>query len=761
MTRSAPLWALALSAAAACGEPKPRPDAASATPPRAAGVELTAASEAAAVPKACDLDFGQRARAPELASLGDGWLVGWLEDTGDGGVRPLLSTSARARACAPAIALAERGQGLSLAARGDVVVALWREAAAGDGVIRGGRVDLEAGAVARATLSGGAKVGPPTVVAHGDGFVASWVEGSRLRAVRLDLAGAVVGEATFWGGNRHLAGPINPVEGARAEPHYIRPSLRPRDGGLDVIWLGDRWISDDQLAWSHYRGRLTWGTRDAEPPPYDVALGRWGAFADVAQEMILEARHVPNSGSWELLVRAGTADPIPVTSEPEGPLGGRLVAAGGARWVVWRSPATGSLVQRRIGADGALSEPAFLPVKGALLEADLAVAARGDALWVALADASGGVRLQRWPAAGPAPNPERDLGAVVAAASGASPTYPAIASLSDGRGLMLWLDYWDNHVAGLWLNAAGAPEGPLVRFPSGARCGAPTVAAVDDAFVAAYHCCRDKTSCSDPAIQWVTAKWGDKRPTGEAIITDERHYSPHLVLARGGGGDEATLVMTEGLYPRHIVARSATAKDLAGLGRALGAAKDRRLVDGAIATGLIASARGPVLLGHRTGQPRGGATSALWRVTPEGTSEPNEVADGANPLWGAHRLVGLDDGCAVVALAPRLETTDVVLHRFDRAMRPIGTTVIARNSGLTWAYLAESGGELAAAWFDNATAGTWAVVVDAGGERVFGPRRLDDPAIRGGVAHPAVFRRAAGGWRWFWTDPQRLRTIVR
>ncbi len=116
-----------------------------------------------------------------------------------------------------------------------------------------------------------------------------------------------------------------------------------------------------------------------------------------------------------------------------------------------------------------------------------------------------------------------------------------------------------------------------------------------------------------------------------------------------------------------------------------------------------------------------------------------------------------DTGFAVIALAKRLETTDVVLHHLSKGLAPTGTTVLARNSGLAWSYLAASDGVIAASWYDRATDGNYAAVVDASGRRTSGLRRLDDPAVRSSSGHPAVMSVNAG-WRWFWTDPQRLQT---
>ncbi|OIP39947.1 MAG: hypothetical protein AUK47_09315 [Deltaproteobacteria bacterium CG2_30_63_29] len=715
----------------------------------------------------------QEPRAPKLVRGAGGWLVGWLDD---GTVaKAMLSTQARAERCEPPFTLSDNAEALALAANGDAVVALWFEPSAGgsNGLIKGGRVDLKSGLVTVNTYSDPKlNVGPAELLAFEDGFVAAWVEGERSRAVKLDAAGAVVAEATWWGGNEHPEGPINPIKGQRAQPHLERPTLSLRDGELVVSWFGDFWESDDMVGWERYFATIKWGEKDQEGMPLGIMFPVWGELAAFDGERRLERRHDRNGGPWELYAHFGTTEPVLVTSEDAGPLTAFVRADGEQTWIVWKSPSRNGLVTRRAQKDGTLTDPVVFPLVGLSTETEFAVGLYDGKPWFAYTDRVDGkvaVRVAALPSQTTDANLEKLGRSGVYAAEKESPDYVGTAQLEDGRAFIGWKDYWAQGVSGLWLDKDGLPEGKLVKFPSQARCSGPSVAPLGEKVLVTYDCCQDKASCSDPSIFWSVTSWGEASPTAEAIVADKEHYTPILALRLvrnvedPGAAEqlEASLVMTKGGYTRHIVERRVRVGSVGELASALKAADERVVKTDAVATASAWVGDQLVILGHptlRSDRPSSNE-SMLWKVTDDGVDDVLALTNSRYPVWGVHRMLAVDGGLVVAGQRVRIESADVILYHLDASMQLTGTTVLAKNSDLRAPNIAAADGRIAVAWYDGNTDGDYVSIVEKG-SRIWGPYRLDDAAVRASSGNPAIFP-LESGWRFFWTDPQRLQTSRR
>lgn len=711
--------------------------------------------------------------SPALVATAKGFVVGWQEDLGD---RARLMV--RAAGTTPTTKSYELAAGpdvsaLRLAAAGDKVIAVWSA---------GGRVWLRplgsdgAPRAAARVLSGKGKAGPPDVLLLQKkrlSFGVAFTEGGRVHALQVDGEGQELARTSWFGGNLRpsrirLPKGAAPPPAERAKPLPLRPTLWWQAGKLQVRWHGGHWHSDDLAGSLLYRHAVRWQDDDKQEPQ-PLTRGRvWdaGLALAVGSDGVLRtivAYHNPNGGPWQLrLQREDAKDAAqPFTSETAGPLSPALLATPTSLVAGWTSPARGGIALARFDAAG---KPTIrvLASQAAPGEAGLALASRGEDVRVAYVQRARGlcrVEVTALPTAGPeaiAPAATTVRGKALAATR-AIYADPTIARFDDGRFVVLaGIKKSDKPtLRGLFFDAAGQLEPKLQALSEGLpRLDYPTTARLGKHALFAFVACGGSSICSPSVV-----RVGVLGATG--VVQAARGVTPAQATlgqpALAVDGERVALVVKESYGGFQL--RRARAKTAVAAVDALEKAKALPIyiVDSNYAGApALAFTQGGLVLIQRDKRGDHEITRVLFIA--DGSDKVEERADlpaVSYGAWGAHRLLAVKGGAALIGVRVRGHRVDTVLRFLDATGKVRGTTVLGRRMVPGSPMLRADGrGGVVAAWYDRRTDGYYLAHVDGQGRRRLGPLRLDDPALRSSFGVPLIAAaRDAGQWHALWADP--------
>ncbi len=741
-----------------------------------------------AKPQGCDGQavFGGPVDAlfPDLAPMdgvgreqGD-WWVGWTLDDGRRS-RVVISTLEGARECVDGAVLSKADKdafGLRVASTGQWALVVWSQ-------VDGDKTQV----MAQPLTAKGARPSDPVVLAQGSTdqdrpglpevvslpgqrFAAVWTQGKEVVAVRLTPEADVEVTARWPGGNLRPSGPINGpnTQKTRANPSPQRPRLLSGAKALEVVWGGTIWISDDQLTSGWYRASINWQTKRADDMDVLGRLPSWHSWASVAgQGMALASVHNSNGGPWELAaVKDGQVVPGMLTTEPAGPLSATLLTSKTKAWALWSSVSAGGVMARPLNpttAEPLPGPPTLLPSAAPKGELDFEAVAYGDGVMVAFVDrvqvpAKGGLEVSRsvirveplrkarqtQPVA--YTKPQMDY------TSKPSPTGFVSAGLDDGARLVAWRDYWSNRIEALWVRDDGsvALEDRFGIGPKAPRYGGPSVASMGDRALLALNTCANDSICENPKVFLASLKPGQKPVTRSIAFAKEPNWPTIAVEKTAKGRWRAALTahlsMGSGSVVR--VAEFAKPDDVFGaLAKApiVPVRTDARVLSAVWHQGALVMVTAPANTD--------GPTQLL--TLKEGRIQPGLILDDRPyAVWGQQRLASSPQGLLLLAQRHRQGLpSDVVLHRLnDQGSAITGTTVLGRGHGLSVPSLAVGAqGQVGVYWSDRASDGSYVAWVTPELERLAGPVRLDDPAIRSsrpqGIVWPQEER-----WRALWMD---------
>jgi hypothetical protein len=338
--------------------------------------------------------------------------------------------------------------------------------------------------------------------------------------------------------------------------------------------------------------------------------------------------------------------------------------------------------------------------------------------------------------------------------------------LGSGGTLLAWEgdDGASTRLYALRLDATGSPAGEVIDLtPGEPRCEAPSVGALGDTALVAYHCTADRSGYGRSEARLASFGADGGRPKvvrvagGEPIAT-----YPALAVS----ADRVGLVVLRGEYDsRRAEVRVASVGDAGDPGAALRAAREVVLPanDGDAVGGPAAawSSAGLVVAFLDRAGPGTARATRFFLVPPEGEPTAGVALDELGyGTWGPHRLASLPDGVAFVGTRGSAGSTDTVVWILaPDAASIVRRIVVGRGLVPVAPFALSAGGSLGVAWFDRRTDGNYVAFLGADGVRRGGPVRLDDPAIRAAVGSPSLV--SAGGpdrWRAWWTDTPAVYT---
>jgi hypothetical protein len=342
--------------------------------------------------------------------------------------------------------------------------------------------------------------------------------------------------------------------------------------------------------------------------------------------------------------------------------------------------------------------------------------------------------------------------------------------LAAGGTALLWVDSssTNSHALGWVLDAAGNPLGEAVDLsPGSPRTEFVTLAAAPrgGAF-GAFTRCADYSICGKSVVQLATFAADGAVRAATVTADDGRYWGPALAVLPAGGADappRLALAMGRGEYSaRRVVVRFADLPDAGDPGPTLRTAEDVALpANRGDDVGAVAAAAGPAGLVVAFVDDGPGDSTILRTFLARPDAAPVEgvtLEEADPPAWGAHRLVGYPGGVALVGSRPAGHETDTVLLLLEPDASAVRRTIVvgrglsARNPALAFA-----DGRFGLAWYDGATDGIWAALVDDSGRKALGASRLDDPAARASFGYAVVVPPAADRpWNVWYTDPYRL-----
>ncbi|MBI5499951.1 MAG: hypothetical protein HY907_06890 [Deltaproteobacteria bacterium] len=783
---TAAILALLATFTASCRKTPPPPDGTSGVATGVPGPATAAADAVAgsgdaqpgaapdggsAAPRAPDgiLAGDNDALHPAIVAAGDDWLVAWEDN--DGTTRRLLTSTvgAGAHGDAPTVlAPGPAAEGVRLAAHDSSVLAVWREDGTSSAVLtrRLGQDGHPAGEPLE--LSGThSPLGLPEVTPWEGGFVVVWAEGGELHAAKLGADGTVSATTSWPGGNirpwREIEGVARPAA-ERAQPYPARPTLVAAADGLHVFWWGAFWESDDMGGEALYERLLAWPDAGGEPAtapqvPVWAALDAVSAGGD-GKPLAIQSFHDPNGGPWQLAVRRLDAPEAeaPFTSEPAGPLHPAIVWADDRFVAAWPSSTYG-IALVTVLPDGATSPVSVLPSAAPPGEAEVTLAADGTTVRVAYIDRSGARAVVRTAATSsatgtPAHTPASPSFVSLPFATDIPETVAA-ARLASGEIALLWKDYAvvDSHVSTGWLDATGAAAGdPVDLTPGEPRCDFPSVAALGDAALAAWSCCAESSICGPADVRTAVLRPG-AAPVVRSITPKEGYWATALAA----DGERVALVMARGEYSRRRAVVRIVRSTADAAPAALAAATDIVLpATDPDQVGSIAAAWGPSGLAVAFHDREAGTRELvrLFLVSDDGTVAPGTtLLDAQYGIWGAQRLTATTDGFAILGVGEAASGGDVTITWLGADLSTVvRRTVVGRGAVPRLPALSFAGGVVAATWYDGATDGNFAALAGAGGARLLGPVRLDDPAQRASFGSPVPVPTADNAWRIIWSD---------
>ena len=708
---------------------------------------------------------------PDLAGTREHLVVGWTEDDGyQIGVR--VSTPEASGLGLAGHQLGE-GNGIRLAAQPDGALAVWRSFGEVPQVLM---VTLDATGTPVSepqTLSEAAVIaGFPTAVSFGTGYLVAWTQASDVRVVELDATGGVLRETRFFGGNQRPTGPENPTshESDRAWPTLYRPVINASTDTIEVFWLGMFWESDDVGGDSWYRHEVSWSDPEGEPEPLGN-LPVWASIADLAElagaTTAIQTYHNPNGGPWELSLRFldAAAALRPFTSETTGPLRPKTLATTTGLTVAWASPMYGGIAVIELDAEGNPSPILVRPSLAGSGEIGVALGQFASDVWLAWVDRQDGHSVIRIATASggdpatPVPLPVPFL--PVFAAERAHVDKLAVERLSEtGPTLLAWLGSSDQ-VHALWVDDTGQGDGPILDLtPDDPRCSQPSLASYDGSVLAAYHCCTNRSICSESTVRISILSPGAELRTFDLPSEEHQYRYPLLAV----DGNHVGLAMTRGDYSQQRgVFREVTIESLDDLVGSLTAEPD---IEIPTPSGDHVYAIDALWMGQRAliavldqGGSRQNAELQLVEIVDSVVETRLALTDGSSGMWDEHRMAMTPSGIALVGPGNGERAGSTVLSWLsDDLGEVVGQTVIGRGLAPQHGSLSIDEDGLAVTWYNAGTDGNFVAFVDFAGVVVMGPIRFDDPAVRASRGDPHIVPLGDGQWRAFYRDPTTLLT---
>ena len=523
-----------------------------------------------------------------------------------------------------------------------------------------------------------------------------------------------------------------------------------------VTWEAEWWYSDDQAGNVTVAHQLTWGEETGAGQEVDRPGGVWAWLSDrdARSGLSLVQEHDPNGGPWLLRLVGVGAEPIQLTSGPAGPYAVDLTSVP-APAAAFHDPAVSAYRVMRIGAAGERTEvtlPTTAPfgeaevaLAGAAGRRDLAVAhttvadGRLDVrLAVLAADASGGH---------PGPRLTRPEAHAVPLKSRFSASRMDAAYVG-GQTLLTWQDHWDWRIRAVWLQD-GAPTGPLTELSTGSPRseGGAAAALPDGGALVVFHSCSGSSICGDTTLHAVRLAPGETpTPVNLGARRGDRH--PRICV----GPDGPVLAVQRGDYGSVSVL--------------WGPPDARHTVDvptpnhnnGGFAQGLTCGPGGIFVAMTSFGSGNDTTRVDLVAITAAGATT-RETLQVPGSLWSYHGLVDADDRVGLLTNLAVPSGAQVGLRWYPTTDGPPTVDVLWRGHTMWNPDVASAGTgadrRFAAAWYDRASDGVYAVLTAPDGRRLAGPLRLDDPASRESQNAPVIVHEG-DTWRAYWEEQDQL-----